>query len=64
MTEKEFVMEAKRRGVRDENISSAIRAYNELRKRFPNYEYYELLETAIQSQEKTDNNPNGFISLD
>jgi hypothetical protein len=64
MNQEEFIIEAKKRGIRDENISSAIRSYTELKKRFPDYDYYEMLGTAIQTQEKTDDNPEGFISVD
>ncbi|MDR2718831.1 MAG: hypothetical protein LBB89_12330 [Treponema sp.] len=64
MNQEEFIIEAKKQGIRDENISSAIRAYTELKKHFPDYDYYEILKTAIQTQKKIDDNPEGFISVD
>jgi hypothetical protein len=64
VNEEEFVMEARKRGLRDENIPSAIEAYTELKKYFPDFEFFEIIKIAIKNQKEADDNPDGFISVD
>jgi hypothetical protein len=65
MTEKEFRDEARKRGLTEDNICMAIDNYNLIKKEMPNLALDELIiERALQTQERIDNESEDFISLD
>ena len=66
MTENDFFELAKKRGLRDENIKSALKSYYFVKeKALPNLQLDEsILEIALEVQLKEDNTPNDMVSLD
>ena len=65
MNEKEFFGEAKKRGLREENIHGAIENFYFLKSEMPNLVLDEMIiDCALKTQEKTDNETEDFITLD
>jgi hypothetical protein len=65
MTEQEFSVAARKRGLGDENIRSAIDNHYLIKKEMPNIELDEMIiDCALKTQEKTDNETGDFITLD
>jgi len=66
MSEQEFTKEAKKRGLREENIKSAIEDYKFLKeKTLPDLELNEsIIDIALNTQIRIDNEPDGMVSLD
>ena len=64
MNEQEFVIEAKKQGITEENIKGMIGAYTKLKPDFPEITYEELLERIIQIQKDEENNPRSPLDCD
>jgi hypothetical protein len=65
MTEEEFTERAKKRGLREDNIKSAIDNFYLTKKEPPNLVLNEMIiECAIKAQEKSDNETDDFVTLD
>ena len=64
MTEQEFKIESKKRGLRDENIENAIDTYNRMKNENVNITYEVIMEYAVKIQEKIDNLPEDTIIAD
>jgi hypothetical protein len=65
MTEKEFWDEARKKGLKEDNIRMAIENYYSIKKEMPSLVLDEMIiEYALKTQERTDNESDDFISLD
>jgi hypothetical protein len=65
MTENEFCIEAKKRGLTDDNIRMAIDNYNLIKKEIPDLVLNEMIiEQTLKTQERIDNESDDFVSLD
>jgi hypothetical protein len=65
MTENEFCIEAKKRGLTDDNIRMALENYYLIKKEMPSLELDEMIiEKALQTQERINNETDDFVSLD
>ena len=64
MTEQEFSVEARKRGVSDDNISSTLKMYYEMKKHKVNITLDIFLEIVVKAQTDIDNNPHDSISAD
>jgi len=65
MTEQEFSVEAKKRGLREEYILSAIRNFPSMKKELPNLELdIKLIESFLKTQKKMDSSSDDMVSLD
>ena len=65
MSETEFFDEAKKRGLREDNVRSAIANYHLMKKELPNLVLDEtIIECALKAQEKSDSEPDDIITVD
>jgi hypothetical protein len=63
MNENEFIVEAKKRGITDENIRDTIVTYGKLKIEIPNLKYEEMLERITDFQEHEKDEPEDTLSV-
>lgn len=64
MTEQEFIVEAKKRGIREDNILEAIESFKRVKEYLPNITLEETIETTLEIQNKIDNESDEIITVD
>ena len=65
MTEQEFRESASKKGLRDENIASAIQIYHTVKATMPNLELDEnMIKWMLEAQESNDSRTKEFVTVE